>query len=169
MADTGFKVTGTVVADAWTLAVTTTRINTSNNVEARALGTTYLVAQLEDFTFGIPAGATVDGIEATAEFKASGAGVVASIRLSLSWDNGSTFTATKTSTVTGTTDTVRTYGGATDTWGRTWSPDTEMADGTFRIKLEGKADGVLDDCRLDHLQIKVYYTTAAGVMSVIIF
>ena len=160
MADTGFKVTGTVVADAWTTAVTTARINTSDDSRSAVLGIGFLAAELENFTFGIPAGATIDGIEVQGEISNNTGGQIATLQISLSWYKGASYTATKSDTQTGTTDSTKTYGGAADTWGRSWSPDTEMADGTFRIKIEGKSNSAGSACRLDYLAIKIYYTEA---------
>lgn len=165
MADTGFKTTGTVVADAWTVAVTTTKINTDDASYSAVQGTSFLSSELEDFTFGIPSSATIDGIEVQANFSNNTAGHTATLQLSLSWNNGTSYTATKSDTIIGTTDTTRTFGGATDTWGRTWS-DTEFTDGTFRIKAEGKSSGAASACRLDYLAIKVYYTEASGASGV---
>ena len=168
MADTGFKTAATEISDSWTSNMSPATLATSDNSRALATNTSYLGAVVEDFTFGIPAGSTVDGIEIAAEFSASFAGVVASLELSLSWDNGSNFTAVKEDTVTGNTDTTKTFGGATDTWGRAWSPDTEMVDGTFQVKVRGKAGTAGQSCRLDYMAIKVYYTLG-GVMWVTIF
>jgi hypothetical protein len=69
MADTGFKLIGTVEsAGAWT-AFSTIRLNTSDNSRSQAEGLTYIAGEVSDFTFGIPAGATIDGIEVQAEFR----------------------------------------------------------------------------------------------------
>jgi len=119
------------------------------------------VATLNNYTFGIPSGATIDGIEINTEFSTSSAAQIATLQISLSWNNGTNYTATKSDTVTGsTTDKNSTLGGSTDTWGRSWT-DSELADGTFLVKVEGKSNAGGTSCRLDFLQIKVYYTVAA--------
>ena len=162
MADTGFKTTGAVVsAGTWT-NMTTTRINTANDSRATMLGSTFAVATLNNYTFGIPSGATINGIEVNTEFSISSASYTATLQISLSWDNGTNYTTAKSDTITGTTtDKNSTMGGVADTWGRSWT-DTEFADGTFLVKVEGKSSTVGNSCRLDFLQIKVYYTTASG-------
>jgi len=158
MADTGFKVTGAVVFEGDWVNMTTTRINTADNSRATAQGTTFIFATLNNYTFGIPSGATIDGIEVNTEFSTDFSAVTATLQLSLSWDNGTTYTATKSDTVTGSTnDKNSTLGGATDTWGRSWT-DSEFANGTFLVKVEGKSSAPFNQCRLDFLQIKVYYT-----------
>lgn len=158
MADTGFKTTGAVVsAGTWT-NMTTTRINTADDTRATIVGTTFAVATLNNYSFGLASGVTIDGIEVNTEFSTSSGSSTATLQISLSWDNGSTYTTAKSDTVTGsTTDKNSTMGGATDTWGRTWT-DTEFANGTFLVKVEGKSSSPANSCRLDFLQIKVYYT-----------
>lgn len=160
MADTGFKTTGAVVFEGDWVNLTTTQINTADNNRAQAQGTTFLPCTLNNYSFGIPSGATIDGIEVNTEFSTSNSAVTATLQVSLSWDNGTTYTSTKSDTVTGTTtDKDSTLGGSTDTWGRSWT-DSEFANGTFLVKVEGKSGGALQYCRLDFLQIKVYYTEA---------
>ena len=161
MADTGFKTTGAVVSGGLWLNMTTTRINTADDSRATATGTTFSVATLNNYSFGLASGVTIDGIEINTEFSTSSAAQTATLQISLSWDNGTNYTATKSDTVTGsTTDKNSTLGGAADTWGRTWT-DTEFANGTFLVKVEGKSSTAGQSCRLDFLQIKVYYTVAA--------
>jgi len=160
MADTGFKTAGAVVsAGTWT-GFTTANINTSDNTYATVANLSFQAATINNLAFGIPSGSTINGIEAQAEFSASSAGRTASIRLSLSHNNGTNYTTTKTDTNTTTTDATRTYGGAADTWGRSWT-DTEFADGTFVVKIEGNISSGGASCRLDYFAIKVYYTTSS--------
>ncbi len=162
MADTGFKTTGAVVSAGTWLNMTTTRINTADDSRAITTGTTFAVATLNNYSFGIPSGATIDGIEVNSEFSTSSTVQIATLQVSLSWDNGTTYTTAKSDTITGTTtDKNSTMGGATDTWGRSWT-DSEFANGTFLVKVEGKSNAAGTGCRLDFFQIKVYYTTSSG-------
>jgi len=158
MADTGFKTSGNIVsAGTWT-GFTTANINTSNNTDATASSTIFVTGTTNNFSFGIPSGATINGIEAQAEFAMNSGAATATIQLSLSYNNGTNYTATKSNTVIGTTDTTRTYGGATDTWGRSWT-DSEFANGTFVLKVEGKSS-TGQPVGLDYIAVKVYYTAA---------
>ena len=162
MADTGFKTTGAVVSAGTWANMTTTRINTADNSRATMVGTTFRVATLNNYSFGLASGVTINGIEVNTEFSTDNAAALATIQISLSWDNGTNYTATKSDTVTGsTTDKNSTLGGAADTWGRSWT-DSEFANGTLLVKVEGKSDNISASCRLDFLQIKVYYTAASG-------
>jgi len=161
MADTGLKTTGAVVFDGDWVNMTTTRINTSDNSRATTTtNATFDPATLQNYAFGIPSGATIDGIEVQCEFNNALGGFLSTVQFSLSWNNGTNYTSTKSDTVTGTTDATKTYGGATDTWGRSWTA-SEFADGTFLVKLEGKtAFGAT--CQVDWMAVKVYYTEAGG-------
>lgn len=162
MSDTGFKTTGNVVSAGTWSNMTTTRINTSDNSRATIIGTTFAVATLNNYTFGLSAGVTIDGIEVNTEFSTDTPLQTATLQLSLSWNNGTNYTATKSDTVTGsTTDKNSTLGGAADTWGRSWT-DSEFANGTFLVKVEGKSSAAFSSCRLDFLQIKVYYTVSGS-------
>ena len=163
MADTGLKVCSTVDSESWSGTFDTASLNTSDTTRCLNIGNTYVPAVISGFDFSaVPAGATIDGIEVQAEFSSGGVGVTAYIQLSLSWDSGSTYTATKEDSVLGATDTTRTYGGATDTWGRTWA-QSELSS-TFKMKVEGKASGASSACRLDYLVAKVYYTETSGAV-----
>lgn len=158
MADTGFKSAGGIVsAGSWT-NFTTTQIGTSDNTRAQVLGASFLAGTVNNFSFGLSSGITINGIEVQAEFQSTNANA-GELQLSLSWNNGSNYTATKLDSVSGTTDATKTYGGAADTWGRSWSY-SEFADGTFVAKIEGRGSGGGGGVRLDYFAIKVYYTTA---------
>jgi hypothetical protein len=160
--DTGFKaptVTGTTV-NTWT---NPSNAYASDDVRATALGNR-LGNKLQDYSgfdfSGIPAGATIDGIEVTVE--AQGNATSASFPVvDLSWNGGSSWTSTKSgSTFPSGTDATDTLGGAADTWGRTWST-SELASGTFMFRMYA-AGGSSRDTLVDAIQVKVYYTASAG-------
>ena len=161
MADTGLNTAANVTNTSWS-AISASSIETSNDTRASATSTSYLVAEAYNFSFGIPADATIDGIEVQAEFSASLSGVIASLRLSISGNGGAAYSATKEDTVTGTTDTTRTFGGPTDLWGEASFSEYGTQDGNFFIKIEGKTNTVSRTCRLDYLAVKIYYTEANG-------
>ena len=161
MADTGFKSPSSSNTGGWS---NLSNCYSSNNTYATTTSTTFINGDVYNFAFGIPSGSVIDGIELTAEFSAQAAGIVATVQLSISGDGGGAYTATKSDTVTGTTDTTRTYGGSTDVWGAgPWS-DANFADGTFYVKVEGKTGSFGLQCRLDHLQAKIYYHAGGNNM-----
>src|SRR3989338_1647907 len=162
--DTGFKTTGTVEVNTGWGNMTTTRINTSNNSDAACSATCDNTddAQLSDYSFGIPSGATINGIEVVAEMAEGGSADNIPVGFSLSWNDGLSWTSVKTATVDGTTDTDYTLGDSSDTWGRSWI-DTEFADGTFRMRLD--KNPTVDNLLVDYLRLKVFYTTGGGESS----
>lgn len=154
MADTGFKSPTASTTGGWT---TLSNCYSSNNTYATTTSTTFINGTVSSFAFGVPTNAIIDGIEVTAEFSAQFGGVIATIQLSLSDNGGSTYTATKSDTVSGATDTTKTYGGPTDLWGASSFSEYGTQDGNFYVKVEGKSDSFGLQCRLDHLQVKIYY------------
>mgnify|MGYP006935520301 CR=1 FL=1 len=160
MADTGFKSPSASTTGGWT---TLSNCYSSNNTYATNTSTTFINGTVSTFAFGVPTNAIIDGIEVTAEFSAQFGGTTATIQLSLSDNGGSSYTATKSDTVVGSTDTTRTYGGATDLWGAGSFSEYGTQDGNFYVKVEGKTSSGGIQCRLDHLQAKIYYHEAASM------
>ena len=148
---TGFKTAGTINESTGFTNFTTTRLGSSDNSYATSL-TTDPLGRISTFGFSIPSGATINGVEVTLEAKVSFGTI--GIPFSLSWNNGTSFTTTKSNTIT-TTEAVYTYGGSTDTWGRTWT-DSELADGTFQVKINPPSSAF--SVSYDQIRAKVYYT-----------
>lgn len=112
-----------------------------------------------NFGFAIPTGATIDGVEVTIERRASG---FRDDALYL-FDGSANIGNNKADTATGWTgsDLVVTYGGAADLWGATLTPAIINGSG-FGLRFSvfdtiGTGIG-----RVDHVQIKVYYTEGGG-------
>lgn len=161
MADTGFKAAATVVsAGSWT-NFTAARLNSANDTRTTTTTTAYTAGVIRDFAFGVPSNATITGIEIQVEMSPSNTSSTATVRTSLSHNAGTNYTATSAEvTATGSsTDVVRTMGGSSDTWGRSWTP-AELNDATnFYVKLEGKnSAGGTVNTRIDYVLVKVHYT-----------
>ncbi len=154
MADTGFKSPSSSTTGGWT---SLSNCYSSNNVYATTSSTTFVNGDVSVFAFGVPSGAVIDGIEITAEFSLSASANIATVQLSISGNGGLAYSATKSNTVTGSTDTVKTYGGPTDLWEETSFSEYGTQDGNFYVKVEGKTSNASFACRLDHLQAKIYY------------
>ncbi|MGA7677200.1 MAG: hypothetical protein WCA51_02360 [Dehalococcoidia bacterium] len=109
------------------------------------------------FTFGIPSGASIQGIEVQLEGYRNGSSSK-SLNVSLSYNGGSSWAPTTFNTGDFTTsETTKTVGGPTINWGRTtWSAD-DFSDTNFRIGLTrpGSEHGTV---YLDCVKVKVYYT-----------
>ena len=155
MADTGLKSPSSSTTGGWT---SLSNCYTSNDVYATNSSTTFVNGTVSVFSFGIPTGATIEGMEIQAEFSSSSVTMTSTIQLSISGNGGSTYTATKSDTVTGTTDTIRTYGGPSDLWGESSFSEYATQDGNFYVKVEGKRSTGVGTCRLDHIQVKIYYS-----------
>lgn len=139
---------------------------TSNNL--RASCNDVFTVDDEDyynFSFGVPAGATINGIEVRVE----GFGYYANryLQVRLSWDNGGNWTAYKEVNLPEDTEGLVYLGGAADTWGRAWAA-SEFSNGNFKLHGHAKA-GNNDWLEIDHITVKVYYTTVAGRSQACIF
>lgn len=106
-----------------------------------------------DFSFGLPTIQKIDGIEVAIEGAYSSL-IAGSLDVYLSWDGGTTWTASKNTGNFGATDSTLTVGGSTDTWGRTWA-ESDFTNANFRLKAHPTSNRGTD---VDHIQIKVYYT-----------
>lgn len=116
-----------------------------------------------EFGLSVPAGVTIDGIEVSVEAKrVSTFADDFTINVQLSWNGGSSWTDAKQNTWTTTTDTYKSYGGSSDTWGRGWSSD-DFSDVNFVAYFylsAGDTTGFAHE--VDHIRIKVYYTESQG-------
>ncbi len=112
------------------------------------------------FDFGIPAGATIEGVEVEVRTRVSSVSL-GSYTISLSWDGGSSYTATKSipSGLLGTVDQVFNLGGPSDLWGHAWSVDEINDD--FRLKANFTALG-LGTAFIDYVAVNVTYLPYAG-------
>ena len=160
--NSGLLTAGTVnAAGTWT-SLTVSQIATANSAYASCFGSCANPAQVSNFGFNIPSGATINGIGVTVTYNCSSictSGRYAGLGVALSWNNGTTYTSAKTATTTSTTNVAQTLGGSADTWGRTWAYG-DFASTTFKMQLTGaNSQGTVN---LDQLQIQVYYTTSGG-------
>jgi hypothetical protein len=102
---------------------------------------------------GIPAGATIDGIEVEAVAYRGGS----NIGLTVGIHQGSGTWRTKTVTLTSGTDQTCSYGGAADLWGGTWT-QSNFTDANFALYIGIDAYG--DTVYVDYVKIRVTYTEA---------
>jgi len=113
-----------------------------------------------DYGFGIPAGASIEGIEVRLDAKVDKALNSAALCAQLSWDGGATWTAAQNTAELAKSEATYLLGGATDTWGRSWS-DAELSDANFRLRVGTVANAAYRDYSLDWAAVKVYYTSSA--------
>ncbi len=109
------------------------------------------------YGFGLPATVTsVDGI--TVQLRAALNAITGTTVMcaQLSWDGGTSWTATKSITPT-TTLTTFTLGSTSDTWGRTWTAP-ELGSTQFRIRVIDASSVSTRSFKLDWVGAQVSYT-----------
>ncbi|MCH7883480.1 hypothetical protein IIA95_03655, partial [Patescibacteria group bacterium] len=111
-----------------------------------------------DFSFNVPSGNEITGIEVKLEASASTA--AGTIEVALSEDEGISTTTVKATPTLTTTDTVYRLGGSSDQWGITWTP-SETNNTNFRLRLVGQPSGG-NTVRVDAIQVKVFHQTTGG-------
>jgi len=164
MADTGWKSPGTVVDDPsygtmiWAYPE---EAKVSDNVYATRSGgrlgglSHYLKAT--NFSMGVPAGATINGILVQIERKASAAGI-ADVRVRIVKATGAYGSEDKSAGAWSTSEAYYSYGGSGDKWSEAWTA-ANINDSDFGVGLAISADPAIV-ASVDHIRIKVYYTVA---------
>jgi hypothetical protein len=122
----------------------------------------------QGFGFSIPSGSTIDGIIVEVEdsvANASNTVMMDTIRLSKS-STGIGENKGDNRVVNSTTDSYKSYGSATDTWGYAWTAgeiNTNTGPGAFSVQLGYTWNsGGTSQIRVDHVRITVYYTEPQG-------
>lgn len=119
-----------------------------------------------DFGFGIPSGATINGIEVVVSgYNDLHADVPLTFGIRLSGDTGGSWTGYKETSTLGVTDADYTLGGSADLWGKAWN-DGNFSDGTFRLEVVASHSGKGDTVSLDSVSIKVYYHATVNAPTV---
>jgi hypothetical protein len=109
-----------------------------------------------DYGISVPGGATISGIEVRLDARADATSGSPRICVQLSWDGGASWTsALQTGTLT-TGEASYTLGGASSTWGRTWSSG-ELSNANFRVRVINVASNTSRDFSLDWLAVRVTY------------
>lgn len=105
---------------------------------------------------GVPIGATIKGIELRLDARADSSSGTPKLCVQLSWDGGVNWTTTQSTMNLTAAENSYLVGSMTDTWGRTWSI-SELASGTFRLRLIMVSSVASRDFYLDWIGVKVYY------------
>lgn len=128
----------------------------SDNVYATVTATVAKAQSYETFGFGVPAGATINGIMVSVEhYETEGTVSVWSKIYSASaaaWSNN--LYATES-----TTEVIQELGSSSNLWGTTWI-DTDFSDANFSVQWAITISETSETGNLDHIQVKVYYTEA---------
>jgi len=110
-----------------------------------------------NYGFNIPAGATINGIEARLDARIDRANGTRNIYVQFSWDGGTSWTTALSTASLTTSEVTYTLGGATNTWGRTWNA-SDFSNTNFRVRVIDVANNTSRDFYLDYLAINVTYT-----------
>ncbi|MBI5034619.1 MAG: fibronectin type III domain-containing protein [Chloroflexi bacterium] len=108
-----------------------------------------------NYNISLP-GATVAGIEVRLDAKVDSASNSPKMCVQLSWDGGTTWTATKSTPTLTTSEATYILGGAADTWGRTWSL-SNLSNTSFRVRIINVASSTARDFSLDWIAVRVTY------------
>ncbi len=109
-----------------------------------------------NYTFGLPSGATILGIQVRLEAKVDSTAGSPKMYVQLSPDGGTTWTTAKSTATLSRTDTVYTLGGASDLWSRTWT-ESQLSDTNFRVRVIDVATNISRDFSLDQIAVQVTY------------
>ena len=116
---------------------------------------------------GIPSGATIEGIEVRLDWWVNSTNGTNDMRVDLSWDGGSTWTSSQTTSGDSTSETTSILGGAADTWGHTTWTTSQLSSTNFRVRIECECSNApwYDSCggrdfSLDWVPVRITYTNS---------
>jgi len=152
---TAYKIGGTYAGTATSPG----DVSASDDTEAVANTGQTIIAT--NFDFGLPAGATIDGVEVNVESRVSSGTWTQVVQL---YDASAAIGTSKSTTgITSTTKESRGYGGASDVWSA--SLTQAIINGTgFGVRLTATRTAGTGGSRLrtDYLEARVHYTEAVG-------
>jgi hypothetical protein len=109
-----------------------------------------------NYTFPIPAGSTINGLEVQLQAKADATSGAPFMCVQLSWDGGLTWTTAKSTTTLSSSEAIYTLGGPADTWGRAWTTN-DLSDANFRLRIITVSSNSSRDFSLDAITVRVTY------------
>ena len=118
--------------------------------------------QFYDYNFSIASGCSIAGIEIRLDWWLSETLDDNSMSVELSWDGGTSWTASKTDTTETTVEHTAVLGSGADDWGHAWTV-SELTNANFRARLTSSCtDTTSSTCNardffLDWAPIRVYY------------
>ena len=111
-----------------------------------------------NYNLSIPAGDTITGIEVRLDWFLDSTSGTSSMSAQLSWDGGTSWTATRTDSTETTSEHTAILGGPADTWGHVWTVN-ELNNANFRVRVICTSTSGSRDFRLDWVPVRVYYCT----------
>ncbi len=115
-----------------------------------------------NYGFSVPSGSTITGVEVRLDAKVDAtSNETPALCVQLSGDGGATWTAAKKTPTLSTSEATYLLGGATDTWGRSWS-DINFSDSSLRVRVTTIAYSNQRNFYLDWLAVKVSYSGSSA-------
>lgn len=111
--------------------------------------------------FNIPTftGYGIDGIEVFMEAKDAASSPTSwTVTAKLSSDGGSSWTTTDSQTWSSTSDTIASFGGSTDKWGRGWS-SANLTNANFQVMFDVTGGISSADFKIDQVRVQVYVSS----------
>ncbi|MGE0883925.1 MAG: M14 family metallopeptidase [Blastocatellales bacterium] len=130
--------------------------NSGTNTSTSCTATTKDKHRFQNYGISIPGSAVIQGIELRLNSKVDSTSGSPRFCVELSWNGGTTWTATKSTATLATAETTYILGGVVDTWGRTWSA-SDFNDANFRVRLTSVASNTSRDFSLDWVAVRVRY------------
>jgi hypothetical protein len=111
------------------------------------------------YAFGLPGSvSSIDGIEVQALLRLNNNGGTSNLCTQLSADGGLTWTTIQSQGISGGNDwTTYTFGGPSDTWGRSWSV-ADFDATSFQVRVIDASTQSTKIFQLDALQVRITYT-----------
>jgi hypothetical protein len=109
-----------------------------------------------DYSINLPGATSIDGIQVRLDGRVDSTSNAPKFCVQLSWNGGSSWTTAKPTGTLTTSEATYLLGGASDTWGRTWSTG-ELNNTNFRIRIISVATSTQRDFSLDWIAVRVTY------------
>jgi YD repeat-containing protein len=130
--------------------------NSGNGTGTSCTGTDKDKHRYYNYDFSIPSGSTIRGITVLLDARVDNTAGTPKICVQISWDGGTTWTTAKETSTLAVSVQAYTLGGATDTWGRSWSVN-DFTNTNFRVRVINVSSDITRDFLLDRLAVQVDY------------
>ncbi len=112
--------------------------------------------RFSNYGFTFPTGVGIRGIEVRLDAKVDSTSSSPKMCVQLSWDGGTTWTSAKSTPTLSTSTKTFTLGGATDTWGRSWTTGN-FTDANVRVRVINVSSSSSRDFSLDWVAVRVHF------------
>lgn len=112
--------------------------------------------RFSNYGISVPAGSMTNGIEVRLDWWLNGTSGNNSMSVELSWNGGTNWTASKSTSTEPTSEATSLLGVASDNWGHSWT-SSELSNANFRVRITSNGNSSRDFF-LDWVAVKVNYT-----------